>query len=183
MHARGCSYFCMLETWFISWWCHQMETFSVLLTICTGNWPVTGEFPSQRPVTRSFDVFYDLGQMNGWVNNPEAGDLRRHCAHCDVRVMCRERSEDIIPFLYRFYTQGGLIKHSIIFVLFKQNVDHAFVGTKELAKREHMSLFIDELKILKWKLFFKRISMCIYEVEEAYVWKIIIESIMGFIKY
>ena len=34
--------------------------FSMLLTLCVGNSPVTGEFPSQRPVTRSFDVFFDL---------------------------------------------------------------------------------------------------------------------------
>ena len=27
--------------------------------------PVTGEFPSQRPVTRSFDVFFDLRQNKG----------------------------------------------------------------------------------------------------------------------
>ena len=36
-----------------SWWRHQMETFSALLA----HFAVTGEFPSQRPVTRSFDVF------------------------------------------------------------------------------------------------------------------------------
>ena len=41
-------------------WRHQMETFSALLALCEGNSPVTGEFPSQRPVTRSFDVFFDL---------------------------------------------------------------------------------------------------------------------------
>ena len=45
---------------YISWWRHQMETFSALLAICAGNSPVPGEFPSQRPVTRSFDVFFDL---------------------------------------------------------------------------------------------------------------------------
>ena len=28
--------------------------------LCAGNSPVTGEFPSQRPVTRSFDIFSDL---------------------------------------------------------------------------------------------------------------------------
>ena len=44
----------------IAWWRHQMETFSTLLALCAGNSPVTGEFPSQRPVTRSFDVFFDL---------------------------------------------------------------------------------------------------------------------------
>ena len=37
-----------------------METFSVLLAICMGNTPVPGELPAQRPVTRSFDVFFDL---------------------------------------------------------------------------------------------------------------------------
>ena len=42
------------------WWRHQMETFSALLAICAGNSPVTGEFHAQRPVTRSFDVFFDL---------------------------------------------------------------------------------------------------------------------------
>ena len=43
-----------------SWWRHQMETFSALLAICAGNSPVPGEFPTQRPVTRSFDVCFDL---------------------------------------------------------------------------------------------------------------------------
>ena len=42
------------------WWRHQMETFSALLAICAGNPPVTGEFPALRPVTRGFDVFFDL---------------------------------------------------------------------------------------------------------------------------
>ena len=37
-----------------------METFSALLAICAGNSPDPGEFPAQRPVTRSFDVFFDL---------------------------------------------------------------------------------------------------------------------------
>ena len=37
-----------------------METFSALLVLCAGNSPVTGEFPAQRPVTRSFDVLFDL---------------------------------------------------------------------------------------------------------------------------
>ena len=65
-----------------------METFSALLALCAGNSPVTGEFPPQRPVTRSFDIFFDL-RLNGWVNyrDTEAGDLRRHCALYDVIVM------------------------------------------------------------------------------------------------
>ena len=70
-----------------SWWRHQKETFPALLAICAGNSPVPGEFPAQRPVTRSLDVFFDLRTNNGWVKNGEAGDLRRHRAHCDVIVM------------------------------------------------------------------------------------------------
>ena len=41
------------------WWRHKKETFSSLLALCEGNPPVTGGFPSQRPVTRSFGVFFD----------------------------------------------------------------------------------------------------------------------------
>ena len=37
-----------------------METFSALLAICVGNSPVAGEIPAQRPVTRSFGVFFDM---------------------------------------------------------------------------------------------------------------------------
>ena len=44
----------------VKWWRHQMETFSALLAFCQGNSPVNDEFPSQRPVTRSFDAFFDL---------------------------------------------------------------------------------------------------------------------------
>ena len=42
------------------WWRHQMETLSAFLALCAGNSPATGEFPSQRPATRSFDVSFDL---------------------------------------------------------------------------------------------------------------------------
>ena len=44
----------------ISWWRHKMETFSALLALRAGNSAVIGEFPSQRPVTRSFDIFFDV---------------------------------------------------------------------------------------------------------------------------
>ena len=67
-----------------------METFSVLLAICAGNSPVPCEFPAQRPVTRSFDVFFDCVWFNGWENNRKAGDLRGYHAHCDVIVMIKE---------------------------------------------------------------------------------------------
>ena len=67
-------------------WRHQMETFSALLVICEGNSPVTGEFPSQRPVTRCFDVFFDLRlnkrllkQSWDWWFETSSRSLWRHC--------------------------------------------------------------------------------------------------------
>ena len=44
----------------LTWWRHQMETFSALLALCEGILPVTGGSPSQRPVTRNFDAWCDL---------------------------------------------------------------------------------------------------------------------------
>ena len=44
----------------VTWWRHQMEIFSALLALCARNSPVTSEFPSQKPLTRSFDAFFDL---------------------------------------------------------------------------------------------------------------------------
>ena len=67
------------------WWRHQMETFSALLAICVENSPVPGEFPAQRPVTRSFDVFIDLRlndrlskQSWGWWFETLSRPLWRH---------------------------------------------------------------------------------------------------------
>ena len=67
-------------------WHHQMETFSTLLALCAGNSPVTGEFLAQRPVTRSFYVFFDL-RMNkrlskqswGWWFEMPSCSLWHHC--------------------------------------------------------------------------------------------------------
>ena len=65
-----------------------METFSALLALCAGNPPVTGEFLSQGPVTRSFDDFF-YQRLNKRFSKKygEAGDLRRHRAQYDVIVM------------------------------------------------------------------------------------------------
>ena len=73
----------------VTWWRHQIEIISALLAICAGNSPASSEFPAQRPVTRSFDVFFDLYLNKRLRNNREAGDLRRYGAHYDVIVMTR----------------------------------------------------------------------------------------------
>ena len=64
-----------------------MEIFSKLQALCEGNSTVTGEFPTQRPVTQSFDVFLDLCLNNSWANHRDTGDLKYHRAHYNVTVM------------------------------------------------------------------------------------------------
>ena len=85
------------------WWRHQMETFSALLAICAGNSPVSGEFPTQRPVTRSFDDYYDLcpnkrlsKQSWGWWFETRSRPLCRHRNDCFWRtpwgrIYCRRQ--------------------------------------------------------------------------------------------
>ena len=67
----------------ITWWRHQMETLSALLALCAGNSPVPGEFPTQRPVTRNFDVFFDLCPnkrlSKQWWFGTLSCPLWRHC--------------------------------------------------------------------------------------------------------
>ena len=88
-----------------AWWRHQMETFSALLAICAGNSPVPGEFPTQRPVTRSFDVYFDLRPDNrlskqswGWWFETLSHSLWRHrngdiCRHSDGQIFTGSADE------------------------------------------------------------------------------------------
>ena len=80
----------------LTWWRHQMETFSALLVLCAGNSPASGEFPAQRPVTRSFDVFFDLSlnkrlrkQSWGWRFETLLCPLWRHCNETREIAWCR----------------------------------------------------------------------------------------------
>ena len=70
------------------WWRHatmMMSSNGNISHVCAGNSPVTGQFPTQRSVTRSFDVFFDL-RMNkqlskqswGWWFETSSCSLWRH---------------------------------------------------------------------------------------------------------
>ena len=98
-----------------TWWRHQMETFSALLAICAGKSPVPGEFPAQRPETRSFDVFFDLRlnkrlskQSWGWWFETLSRPLWRHCnelqQHCGQLPMQRF-SMDLDNFFCHSYIE------------------------------------------------------------------------------
>ena len=75
-----------------SWRCHQMKTFSALLALCEGKPRVTGGFPLHRPVTQSFDVFFDLHwkkrlskqSRHQWFEMPSCSLWR----NCNVQTVC-----------------------------------------------------------------------------------------------
>ena len=73
--------FCSAPHW--PWWRHQMETFSALLALSTGNSPVTCEFPTQRPPTWRFDLHLNKRlskQWWGWWLETPWGLSWRHCS-------------------------------------------------------------------------------------------------------
>ena len=92
LYVKSLFLYCfMKEVLHHPWWRHQMETSSASLAICAGNWGIhrSGEFPTQRPVTRSFDVFFDLPlnkrlnrQWWGWWFEMLSHTLWRHHNVC-----------------------------------------------------------------------------------------------------
>ena len=63
----------------MSWWRHQMETFSALPICCAGN-------SAQRPVTFSFDVSFDLRLNQQFSKQWRHGCFEIHNAHRNVRL-------------------------------------------------------------------------------------------------
>ena len=89
----------------ITWWRHQMETFSALLAICAGN----GEFPAQRPVTRNFDVFFDLRpnkllskQSWGWWFETRSRPLWRHPIETVTSIMVNPNFKAVVSITWLF---------------------------------------------------------------------------------
>ena len=72
----------------LSWWRHQLETFSALLALCAGNSPVPVNSLHKGQWRGALMFSFIYARINDWVNNREAGDLRRQDGHHDVIVMC-----------------------------------------------------------------------------------------------
>ena len=68
----------------------------MILALCAGNPPVTGGFPSQRPVTGALVFSLICAPTKGWPNNRDADDLRCHRAHYDVTVMIHRTGKSVI---------------------------------------------------------------------------------------
>ena len=94
------------------WWRHQMEIFSALLALCAWNPPVIkGQW------CRALMFSLNCAWINGWVNNREAGDLRRHRAHYDVIVMYKASvllNQPYYTIIANISHHPGRILHHII---------------------------------------------------------------------
>ena len=71
----------------MSWWRFEMEILPALLALCAGNSPVTSEFPSQRSVMQSFDVFFDLRLNKRFDKQSWGWWFETHQVYYDITVM------------------------------------------------------------------------------------------------
>ena len=94
-----------------TWWRHQMEIFSMLLASCEGDSPVTGEFPSQRPVTRNIDVLFDLQRNKRW-------NKRSRCWWFETPSCSSWRHCNDLPNedWRRHYVTHNLMIHNILYI-------------------------------------------------------------------
>ena len=93
-----------------------------LLALCAGNSPVTGEFPSQRPVTRSFDVFFDprlnkrlSKQSLGWWFETPSRPLWRHCNGDTVHW--GHFGANIVKYIFLYINIWGFLIFRSLFIL------------------------------------------------------------------
>ena len=107
-------------------WRHQMETFSALLGLWVENSPITREFPAQRPVTRSLDVFFDLRLdkrlSKHWLFETPSHSLWRHCNGISFLVLIfpevglLNRFQSIPLFNIFHYHQSTVYLYNVTFI-------------------------------------------------------------------
>ena len=100
-----------------------METFSASLAVCEGNSPVTGEFPAQKPVTWSIDVFFDLRlnkrlsqQSWGWWFETLSHPSWLHCNGGSGKKSALTLNGEVLEEVPRYIlptTNKGSLKHLI----------------------------------------------------------------------
>ena len=96
-----------------SWWRHQMETFSALLALCAGNSPVPVNSPHKGQWRGALMFSFIYAWINDWVNNREAGDLRRQDGHYDVIVMCYSMMDKETTDKETFWLHVPLEQHHV----------------------------------------------------------------------
>ena len=120
-------YFCMMTS-------SNGNIFCVTGHLCEGNSPVPGEFPTQRPVTRSFDVFFEL-RLNEWLSKQSWGwwletllfPLWRHCNDKQNVASNPEAFESAITVVNKTPTEHIFCTHGVSGVRNNFYKPHRFV--------------------------------------------------------
>ena len=96
----------------------------------------TGEFPSQRTVTRSFDVFFDLRlnkrlskQSWGWWFETPSYSLWRHCNVSVTRGLVTNNAKSALPLLKAWESICILMRRHGVIIYSRHN----FTGVGKLA--------------------------------------------------
>ena len=137
-----------------------METFSTLLAICAS------EFPAQRPVTRSSDVFFDLRQIKqlskhsrGWWFETLSHPLWRHCndltSMCLVHLGFHQRHKISLWVHWTVNFQQFATVFSI-----NKNTPWRYISTLTMTCKQHIIQRIQHMTIL---LIYIDITACFYD--------------------
>ena len=133
---------CFLIKYCSSYWRHQMEASSALLAICTGNSPVTGEFPAQSQWRGALICCIICARLNGWVRwgwwfEKPLRPLLRHCNGIGSNYTNRIYSYITLTLLYvpvSVYS-FGIVK---ITACPWQNYSYNIKGLGELTRHQAM---------------------------------------------
>ena len=97
-----------IDTWQYMMTSSNGKTNSALLAICTGNSPAIGEFRAQRPVTRSFNVFFDLRLNTRLIKQSWGCWFETHRTHYAVTVMKNADNNDRVNTNGRYVVSGEI---------------------------------------------------------------------------
>ena len=113
--------------------------FRVTGPLC-GEFTGPGDFPAQRPVTRSFDVFFDLRLNKRLRNNREAGDLRRGRGHYGVNVMTGDINSGYHPPISISTTRYWFCSMYMIFIIWVSHGAREFKQSIQLCSYDYKDI-------------------------------------------
>ena len=145
-----------LSFWW-SWWRHQMETFSALLALCAGNSPVPVNSPHKGQWRGALMFTLICARINDWVNNREAGDLRRLLDHYDVSVMNISLKDICFHLGFLWMKKNNPFQFMIIY----------FQGNSFNARRA-LGMYEDMLNKLHTPVYFSKEAVFVPSYHEKY---------------
>ena len=116
--------------------------------------PVNSPHKGQWRGALMFSLIYDW--IKNWVNNREAGELRRHCGHYDVIVMISDHF--LTWFLIERVTLGTLVLYPEIRRLWQTIIPISFYRCKQEGNRD--------LAVIELAQSIKSIKMSLYQNAE-----------------